>query len=163
MCLGSPPLARGTATTISTIIFGRRITPACAGNSKRGYSITGCGGDHPRLRGEQYYMRFLATCQVGSPPLARGTGYTAKGSQEKWGITPACAGNSYFFSAPLKRRGDHPRLRGEQYYAFVVVSAVAGSPPLARGTGACCCFSNAVSGITPACAGNSEVEHSEVV
>ena len=49
---------------------------------------------------------------------------------------------------------DHPRLRGEQYIAYIVRLLGKGSPPLARGTGlrqgGCAHYH----GITPACAGN---------
>ena len=49
---GSPPLARGIQfkTNISTKHF--RITPACAGNTKRSFSLWWLNRDHPRLRGE---------------------------------------------------------------------------------------------------------------
>ena len=31
--------------------------------------------------------------ELGSPPLARGTAYVVNAVQQKWRITPACAGN----------------------------------------------------------------------
>ena len=70
------------------------------------------------------------------------------------GITPACAGNSSEAKQYMKKRGDHPRLRGEQNGLVCDFLPRKGSPPLARGT----VFSDAdgihAGGITPACAGN---------
>ena len=50
---------------------------------------------------------------------------------------------------------DHPRLRGEQISCKVVRKGALGSPPLARGTVIVIARWVVVSGITPACAGNS--------
>ena len=50
------------------------------------------------------------------------------------GITPACAGNSFFTSFLVWLVWDHPRLRGEQEYAGREKPVAEGSPPLARGT-----------------------------
>ena len=74
---GSPPLARGTVRHWQQGTQPRRITPACAGNSKPRCSYTLRLGDHPRLRGEQLYRIDDAVGCRGSPPLARGT-VTAK-------------------------------------------------------------------------------------
>ena len=71
-------------------------------------------------------------------------------------ITPACAGNSPFCLSACRVNRDHPRLRGEQAKLLAGIAGVGGSPPLARGTAfAFFCFSS-LSGITPACAGNSD-------
>ena len=91
----------------------------------------------------------------GSPPLARGTAKHGLNPSVVIRITPACAGNSYFFSAPLKRRGDHPRLRGEQSLKPWRYRTRQGSPPLARGTVDIFGTAQVGTGITPACAGNS--------
>ena len=78
------------------------------------------------------------------------------------GITPACAGNSYFFSTPFKRRWDHPRLRGEQIHPTRTRARNGGSPPLARGTARFTSSTALLRGITPACAGNSPLPHKPV-
>ena len=69
---GSPPLARGIQfkTNISTKHF--RITPACAGNTKRSFSLWWLNRDHPRLRGEYWKLSEHLFVTMGSPPLARG-------------------------------------------------------------------------------------------
>ena len=92
--LGSPPLARGTAAYLVSIISSAGITPACAGNSQSSRYSAHKAGDHPRLRGEQEYAGREKPVAEGSPPLARGTvGYTQMFPLAD-GITPACAGNS---------------------------------------------------------------------
>ena len=91
--VGSPPLARGTASEAKKEWKRIGITPACAGNS------CGCGlkhlllGDHPRLRGEQLCATTMQYFSPGSPPLARGTARHPSLPVSAWGITPACAGN----------------------------------------------------------------------
>ena len=50
---GSPPLARGTETTITAMTINIGITPARAGNSICGAILCSPDKDHPRSRGEQ--------------------------------------------------------------------------------------------------------------
>ena len=71
---GSPPLARGTGYARLRMARGRRITPACAGNSNSNCFPIPLSWDHPRLRGEQHRRGQGPLCRLGSPPLARGTG-----------------------------------------------------------------------------------------
>ena len=106
------------------------------------------------MRGEQSRICIFASPKQGSPPLARGTVLPPLALCVLAGITPACAGNSAsgFRSAPAT--GDHPRLRGEQSQPGQSGSSMAGSPPLARGTGTRCPVRVLRPRITPACAGN---------
>ena len=59
---GSPPLARGTVSSSAACVVGTWITPACAGNSKRGEKRVETHRDHPRLRGEQTKKRLVVPC-----------------------------------------------------------------------------------------------------
>ena len=90
---GSPPLARGTGFHPSRLPQRRGITPACAGNSLMNRPLASSRRDHPRLRGEQALCVICCRNFVGSPPLARGTGYDILCVAASVGITPACAGN----------------------------------------------------------------------
>ena len=72
-----------------------KITPACAGNTKRS-------------------MVELLFC-MGSPPLARGIPIRYRHSFVVFGITPACAGNTYLITYRNLQNRDHPRLRGEYF------------------------------------------------
>ena len=49
---GSPPLARGVLTSLIMLLTGKRITPACAGSTRKRTGEFFLYGDHPRLRGE---------------------------------------------------------------------------------------------------------------
>ncbi len=71
---GSPPPARGTATTRRDRKLSARITPACAGNRSGPAGATSRRRDHPRLRGEQQTVNTSGPERPGSPPPARGTG-----------------------------------------------------------------------------------------
>ena len=152
---GSPPLARGTDNRNAEGWRFCGITPACAGN-RYVVRVACCVlWDHPRLRGEQEVSCIARPTTQGSPPLARGTAESCKNIAAGAGITPACAGNSFNLMALNLSRWDHPRLRGEQNSLVCVFLPRKGSPPLARGTEISLQVKICVSGITPACAGNS--------
>ena len=91
---GSPPRVRGTGLCPGEAGRIRRITPACAGNSK---GLGGCypvKGDHPRVCGEQAGSTTTCMLVAGSPPRVRGTACRWRAVPAAGGITPACAGNS---------------------------------------------------------------------
>ena len=131
------------------------ITPACAGNSHRPCRNRSHRRDHPRLRGEQKIKQGAEARREGSPPLARGTAACRGYADMRYGITPACAGNSCHAQWESDRPRDHPRLRGEQATGNAQAAADEGSPPLARGTGIFMLRPCPIFRITPACAGNS--------
>ena len=107
------------------------------------------------MRGEQKFPPRALSAGLGSPPLARGTGFSRIDNVGAMRITPACAGNSCVSISSAYAAEDHPRLRGEQANAGYLTAPVEGSPPLARGTESINTFPSEVEGITPACAGNS--------
>ena len=151
---GSPPLARGTDLGNIFAVARKGITPACAGNSQLFVREQLTGVDHPRLRGEQWGISWAGVREMGSPPLARGTGQSLATFRQPFRITPACAGNRSPPLVPSSFIRDHPRLRGEQQSAPAFLQQNMGSPPLARGTELRCTHSVLAIGITPACAGN---------
>ena len=69
------------------------------------------------------------------------------------GITPACAGKSQSPRGLRPHSGDHPRVCGEKTLMRLVLFAVLGSPPRMRGKDGVNDSAQAVTGITPACAG----------
>ena len=153
--MGSPPLARRTALHVIAEVAQTGITPACAGNSLSAPMKSLGAEDHPRLRGEQAVCAAYVYNDIGSPPLARGTGGLDGARDKGHGITPACAGNRDIINELLAAIKDHPRLRGEQSSNFDIRAARSGSPPLARGTDLSQYYIRCMFGITPACAGNS--------
>ena len=152
--LGSPPRVRGT---VFRQLFGnliKRITPACAGNSRLAAKGGKAEWDHPRVCGEQQPPQDCLLYGRGSPPRVRGTGGWICSAYLLWRITPACAGNRLFAIAKGWRITDHPRVCGEQLPSNHSCMDSRGSPPRVRGTGLNRGILQIVNRITPACAGN---------
>ena len=153
--LGSPPRVRGTVMASGGGTGAARITPACAGNSRRCTTHRSCKKDHPRVCGEQQVRGTIGDYYSGSPPRVRGT---VRASRALWpldGITPACAGNSSGHKCTICISEDHPRVCGEQHASHLIAQSALGSPPRVRGTGGGAGGNGAPGRITPACAGNS--------
>ena len=74
------------------------------------------------------------------------------------GITPACAGKSGPISASGKAIRDHPRVCGEKALHDGGILPAQGSPPRVRGKVVVSRNLCLLSGITPACAGKSELQ-----
>ena len=152
---GSSPHARGTPPLSLPTSWLMGIIPACAGNTPTIRPWSARWWDHPRMRGEhaEPILRQLRT--AGSSPHARGTPAAAGRYFRRRGIIPACAGNTRLVLGERAGLGDHPRMRGEHALWPCAASATAGSSPHARGTrsvrGGMC----PLSGIIPACAGNT--------
>ena len=111
--------------------------------------------DHPRLRGEYYQNMVNFQSRLGSPPLARGILCDNAHINKVDRITPACAGNTASGRTARIPYLDHPRLRGEYGDMSCNPQVVMGSPPLARGIPWCQIRRHFMTGITPACAGNT--------
>ena len=155
--------------------MGKRITPACAGNTRENVRRITSSGDHPRLRGEYQLRRKLQEVALGSPPLARGIHLDFLDFVRAVRITPACAGNTLSPKNKGRQTEDHPRLRGEYRQQSLMLSryrgsprlrgeyasfdngrlSISGSPPLARGILRMPPQGCQENRITPACAGNT--------
>ena len=94
---------------------------------------------------------------AGSSPHARGTRRVRPPPERRTGIIPACAGNTICKNGLPRRRGDHPRMRGEHASTAFASPLMAGSSPHARGTHYLQEQIAQAVGIIPACAGNTEV------
>ena len=107
------------------------------------------------MRGEYIFSERGIATSTGSPPLARGIQRKSVFNYERAGITPACAGNTARVLKNVRLDKDHPRLRGEYMLPSSETYVRLGSPPLARGIPKRAINTIVVSGITPACAGNT--------
>ena len=74
-----------------------------------------------------------------------------------FGITPACAGNTGATEKNREKSGDHPRMRGEYKKRLSDFYDKEGSPPHARGIPTRFVSTPPSYGITPACAGNTQM------
>ena len=90
---GSSPRVRGTVSRLHRWLIGRRIIPACAGNSGTGHERASPDPDHPRVCGEQHGPCMRLTVRAGSSPRVRGTAIKALHHRMPSRIIPACAGN----------------------------------------------------------------------
>ena len=150
---GSPPHARGKASTSIPRPSYTGITPACAGKSKRAVERFFFPRDHPRMRGEKPQMDPYTQRPIGSPPHARGKGAYAVSACSFSRITPACAGKRKTQALSCTQARDHPRMRGEKKKRHFYMGLSLGSPPHARGKAEEGVERRFQGGITPACAG----------
>ena len=107
------------------------------------------------MRGEHLSGSDRMVRRLGSSPHARGTPLTNFPNASVHGIIPACAGNTPPKRNSIRRREDHPRMRGEHVRKRTSTPIMPGSSPHARGTpkdGVCGTFNIR---IIPACAGNT--------
>ena len=214
--LGSSPLVRGKPRMRCARLAGRRIIPACAGQTILFDEFESSLPDHPRLCGANCVERVRFTHSSGSSPLVRGklrpavpvhaprriipacagqtllnlvrhcslpgssplvrgkldcrflAGFTCR-------IIPACAGQTSTSLAPSSACADHPRLCGANLLADVRrhhtpdhprlcganrsrsdgLSDAHGSSPLVRGKHVAVAVFGELSGIIPACAGQT--------
>ncbi len=115
------------------------------------------GWDHPRLRGNNCIHETLESVNRGSPPLAREQRSCLTFSHVPERITPACAGTTRFARMIVGPLQDHPRLRGNNAFYKVSRPFLVGSPPLAREQRSPCSCLCCLAGITPACAGTTDM------
>ena len=90
----SPPRARGRVFRMVLLFTAIGITPACAGKRITAW--------------------LLQSLPAESPPRARGRGGLVQRIGVERGITPACAGKRRRRQPSGLRRGNHPRVRGEE-------------------------------------------------
>ena len=132
-----------------------RITPACAGKTRRVASVPPEKRDHPRVCGENPWFGIDGNNQTGSPPRVRGKPVSPATSRRRSRITPACAGKTIPLPAWQVQNKDHPRVCGENFPDGKASLPHAGSPPRVRGKQKNTKSSIFASRITPACAGKT--------
>ena len=152
---GSPPRMRGKENRVLGGILHVRITPACAGKSRRCRPATLIRRDHPRVCGEKSTEGAGTAPLKGSPPRVRGKGDWTTDHPGQTRITPACAGKSGRESGTRACCRDHPRVCGEKARQGSGLNLRLGSPPRVRGKDSVLTFIERGGRITPACAGKS--------
>ena len=126
---------RGKQKSILTLLFYRRITPACAGKTASRTVYRHSQADHPRVCGENSKIQFCFFLVY-------------------W-ITPACAGKTQLFRINHALPSDHPRVCGENTARPSSAHQPNGSPPRVRGKRSTGTFTASFGRITPACAGKT--------
>ena len=93
--------------------------------------------------------------QWGSSPRVRGTQRNRPHVWDRFGIIPACAGNTIAPIRSITSLRDHPRVCGEHGVMATLDDPAAGSSPRVRGTPVAAAGKSPTIGIIPACAGNT--------
>jgi len=154
---GSPPRARGHPSSLPTRSPTGGLTPACAGTSRGSCPMTAGSRAHPRVRGDILRSSPVILPAAGSPPRARGHPQELHQGRALRGLTPACAGTSVGADPVGTPAGAHPRVRGDITRLRDDKPQSVGSPPRARGHRKSPCSHDPRTGLTPACAGTSDV------
>ena len=155
---GSPPRVRGKLAIDDEATLKRGITPACAGKTHYIRNKLKKFRDHPRVCGENLTKVTILLFRIGSPPRVRGKPNGTINPDGHGRITPACAGktsDNFLYSA---RRGDHPRVCGENGMQSTARLMIIGSPPRVRGKLKVKLRRRVKNRITPACAGKTIAE-----
>ena len=96
------------------------------------------------------------TCNiVGSPPHVRERQNTRSFNGTAYGITPACAGKTFFESIFPNFMEYHPRMCGKDLKQMGKNVEMSGSPPHVRERHMVSHIQSINAGITPACAGKT--------
>ena len=152
---GSPPRVRGKRSRRAALRGGLRITPACAGKTRRQAVLCWDGRDHPRVCGENSTLLRKLGGKWGSPPRVRGKQDEVESADGDERITPACAGKTARHRKSAHLRRDHPRVCGENTVSPISSAARRGSPPRVRGKLLVEQQRQRLGRITPACAGKT--------
>ena len=100
--VGSPPRVREELHLFVRRVCIARITPACAGRTRKSKHCRIPLQDHPRVCGKNTRRVYENSRGIGSPPRVREERWKNNEQKTLVGITPACAGRTEFW-IPLSR------------------------------------------------------------
>ena len=132
---GSPPRVREPRPYLLRLSGTGRITPACAGTTRRVNRRQRENRDHPRVCGNHVIDMFHFDKTEGSPPRVREPPMSLP---------------------PLDVAEDHPRVCGNHFAFWMIWISPLGSPPRVREPLGMITADGIKSGITPACAGTTK-------
>ena len=131
--MGSSPLTRGKRDGRPECLRARRLIPAHAGKTAPTLTTLRRRRAHPRSRGENLCGSAARGPLRGSSPLTRGKPLDAPPDRPVAGLIPAHAGKTHQQTRQPHTTPAHPRSRGENGNATVVLLGDLGSSPLTRG------------------------------
>ena len=129
---GSPPHVRERLCLHPCCQVEIRITPACAGKTRRAGAVRGRKRDHPRMCGKDSHITATRAKPTGSPPHVRERPFRIVVIIITAGITPACAGKTLPHRRHYHHCWDHPRMCGKDAALSAPAQGTAGSPPHVR-------------------------------
>ncbi len=130
---GTPPHRRGGRWRPSRRASASRNTPASAGRTAPPPGAPGPSPEHPRIGGEDFNGRHIASVSVGTPPHRRGGPGGQGGDVDAQRNTPASAGRTARGSCRWPCPSEHPRIGGEDVPWGMPSRLAAGTPPHRRG------------------------------
>ena len=113
---GSPPRVREPQKMPLTKRHMMRITPACAGTTRKRIHADPEREDHPRVCGNHLALPRPISVSAGSPPRVREPHSATDLAKAAQGITPACAGTTRRDGGARRGDRDHPRVCGNHTY-----------------------------------------------
>ena len=152
---GSSPHTRGARPPRPGKTPASGIIPAYAGSTKTGRRDGQRQRDHPRIRGEHSESTTISLTISGSSPHTRGAPDRRQAGQSCDGIIPAYAGSTEDVNAFQLGLRDHPRIRGEHFWVWLIWEASWGSSPHTRGARAFLGEGDMSGRIIPAYAGST--------
>ena len=130
---GSSPHTRGAHGGLLVLAGGAGIIPAYAGSTNFDRLLYYDTEDHPRIRGEHFFVTFRDARLLGSSPHTRGALVCEARFVAVAGIIPGYAGSTDSKECPSSMIRDHPRIRGEHCDSAPSSARRAGSSPHTRG------------------------------
>ena len=111
----------------------QRNIPACAGKTIPATTFTNNAWEHPRVRGENFYLKSPLILALGTSPRARGKLAPGVNYYTSTRNIPACAGKTIKEAAQGLSEPEHPRVRGENMHQDARQGIRPGTSPRARG------------------------------
>ena len=130
---GSSPHTRGALSPTGGIRVVGGIIPAYAGSTNLPTAGDDKAADHPRIRGEHGRVVDIVQLVYGSSPHTRGALADCRAEIQEGRIIPAYAGSTFVSAVTEILMEDHPRIRGEHFFAVSSSPSVKGSSPHTRG------------------------------
>ena len=132
LLIGSSPLTRGKHPGTRLSWAALWLIPAHAGKTREMRTPASASWAHPRSRGENSKLQAALNEGRGSSPLTRGKHLVHAKHLPAGGLIPAHAGKTPHLPHPARRRGAHPRSRGENT-GVSSASVAVGAHPRSRG------------------------------
>jgi hypothetical protein len=152
---GKTPRVRGRPVGAAVAAGAPGKTPACAGTTAPGISVTSSSEEDPRVCGDDGATKASIYAQTGRPPRVRGRRVDDRAAPHLQGKTPACAGTTLSIpDRPTSARED-PRVCGDDETTQAVTLCHGGRPPRVRGRRDVVGGAYPDRGKTPACAGTT--------
>ena len=130
---GSSPLTRGKLISLTPTVGRRGLIPAHAGKTVSVRITMSPFPAHPRSRGENRTRHGPRPYRPGSSPLTRGKPWLLLARVAAGRLIPAHAGKTLRRPLAARVTAAHPRSRGENSGAILLMYLMHGSSPLTRG------------------------------